>query len=150
MIAELKQFVGLKKGDYVFEFEKKFFHHDNITVCVMDVDFLLRELYPDVMDDSELLEKLKKKFPSLKYFSPFRALACTIVGKSVCTKDDVFDEKRGETIAYSKAQRKAYHIASRIALFISQYYEKKHAEACRVGHFLQMAADREDNFVKSI
>lgn len=149
MIQELKQFVGLKKKDMVCEGHMEFHTRDNITVCVLRVDILINSIYPGIFSDVILREKLVKRFSEFtKNRNPW--LEATIVGKAVCSEKDTFDEKLGKTIAYSKAQKKAYNIASRVALFISQYLEVKSAEACRMGHFLKMAADREENFVKSI
>lgn len=149
MIQELKQFVGLKKNDMVCEGHMEFHMRDNIVVCVLNVDIIIGSLYPGIFSDVILREKLVKRFPEFtKNRNPW--LEATIVGKAVCSENDTFDEKLGKTIAYSKAQKKAYSIASRVALFISQHLEIKSAEICRMGHFLKMAADREENFVKSI
>ena len=148
MIKELKQFVGLKKKSVLQEGEKKFFYKDNITVCVLPVVFTIRYLYPGLVSDFHFREQLSRRFPEIGD-DPLWA-EINVVGKAVCSDNDVFDKKLGETIAYSKAQRKAYAIASRIALFASRYLEVKSAEACKMGHFLKMAADREENFVKSI
>lgn len=145
-----RRFEGLKKRDFMIEHSKTFFQKDGVTVCVMKVLFPTKNLMPFV--DKAIVDRFTKGFPELKFnFSPINpGFVVRITGKSKCTSGDEYNDKLGRTIAYSKAQAKAYGIVSRLASLVATEYDKQRMLLSNVGDFFNTAKEREVNFVKNI
>ena len=146
-----KRFEGLKKSDYIIEKDKTFFKRDNVTVCVLDVVIPIDDLIPGTISDS-LVNKIHLGFPEVQfnYNECFPAFMVNVRGKAVCTPDDEYNEKVGETVAYSKAQAKAYSIVNRLATIMAQYLATWSAHAQNVSEYFKIAQLREMNFVNNI
>lgn len=146
-----KRFEGLKKSDYIFEMGKTFFKRDNVTVCVLDVVIPIGDLVPGTISDS-LVDKIHSGFPEVQfnYNESFPAFMVGVRGKAVCTPDDEYNEEVGETVAYSKAQAKAYSIVNRLATTMAQHLATWSAHAQNVSEYFKIAQLRETNFVNNI
>ena len=146
-----KRFEGLKKSDYIIEKDKTFFKRDNVTVCVLDVVIPIDDLIPGTISDS-LVNKIHLGFPEVQfnYNECFPAFMVNVRGKAVCTPDDEYNEEVGETVAYSKAQAKAYSIVNRLATIMAQHLATWFAHAQNVSEYFKIAQLREMNFVNNI
>lgn len=146
-----KRFEGLKKSDYIIEVDKTFFKRDNVTVCVLDVVIPIDDLVPGTISDN-LVNRIHSGFPELRfnYNECFPAFMVSVRGKAVCTPDDEYNEEVGETVAYSKAQAKAYSIMNRLAVIIAQNLARWFVHAQNVSEYFKIALEREANFVKNI
>lgn len=146
-----KRFEGLKKHDYIIEFSKEFFCRDNVTVCVLGVAMPIDNLVPGTISGS-LIDKIHSGFPEVQfnYNVEHPAFIVNIRGKAVCTPDDKYSEEVGKTVAYSKAQAKAYGIVSRIATLIGAELTMWWTHAANVSEYFATAKKREVNFVKNI
>lgn len=146
-----KRFEGLKKSNYIIEVDKTFFKRDNVTVCVLDVVIPIDDLIPGTISDS-LVSRIHLGFPEVQfnYNECFPAFMVNVRGKAVCTPDDEYNEEVGETVAYSKAQAKAYSIVNRLATIMAQYLATWSAHAQNVSEYFKIAQLREMNFVNNI
>lgn len=139
----IKEFKGLKKRNFCREVEKKFYKHDEQTTCVMQV------VIPMSFDMTDLLwPMIKRKYPTAKLsvYGP----AFIVTGTCHPHKGDSYDEKKGETIAYSKCQKKAYSLTARVLNRISNELAKLSAHYEKAAAFMMMASDRENNFLNSL
>lgn len=138
----LKQFEGLKKRQFCVEVKKIFYQNNDVTTCVLDV------LIPLGIKNYEINTIVEKKFPEAHIIS--NCARFVIKGISKPRGGDKYDEKKGKTIAYSKAQWKAYSITTRILDILTDYYSSKAIIYSRAAEFLDMATDREREFLDSL
>lgn len=138
----IKEFEGLKKRMFCIEVNKMFYYNAETTTCVT------RFIVP-INGADEFIETLRKKFPESNPNSWRQCAYFTVVGTSTPTIDK-YDKKRGEIISYSKCQRKAYSITSRVLKLLSKYHKEKAEYYSKSSNFLNMAFEREDNFLKSL
>lgn len=146
-----KRFEGLKKRNYMIELKKAFYKENKVTVCALSVAIPTGDLVPVAMS-KHLFNRIRGGFPNVRFNFDVGAPAflINVRGKSVCTSDDKYDEALGETIAYSKAQAKAYSVVSRISAIIASDLIGWGTHAGNVSEFFNMASEREIKFVKSI
>ena len=146
----LKQFEGLKKRNLCKEKDKRFYQTGEVTTCV--VSFIIPVSIFKWND--ELQKLIEKKFPGVicvwdrdvDFTCPF----CTVVAHCGPQRGDTYDEKKGKTIAYSKAQRKMYSITTRILVLASSWAYQKAYELERSAAFMSMTCDREQKFIDSL
>lgn len=120
------------------------------TYCELDVGIVLSN--NGTLPPQELMQKLQKMY-SHCHFGPDNdniLLITKIKAVAICSKDDTFDEKKGKTVAYSKAQMKAYDLAKRVYSNMSLFYAIKNAEFNE--YWMSMVAyfNREVSFLKGM
>lgn len=155
-IQKEKRFAGLKKKDFVVEISKNYYQqpkterHGEVVTCILKAALplekvMLGSLVPKV------LSRVTRAFPEVEFnYNPnAEAFIMTAIGKAVCSEDDVYDPAVGKSIAYSKAQSKAYSACSRIVKIIKEVYLNMVEHTQNVEDFLKMSADREKSYVKS-
>lgn len=143
----LKQFEGLKKKNYCVELKKTFYKHGERTTCIVEMAIPV----PYWMHGAG--KNVIKKFPNINAGWTEEAWDCykfTIIGTCIPKDGDIYDEKKGETIAYSKCQRKAYSITARVLAMLSNELAKFSANYEKAAAFMAMACDREQRFIDSL
>lgn len=143
----LKQFEGLKKKNFCVELNKKFYKHGERTTCVAKMAIPIPWWMP--------VKSVLKMFPELRKSQNFTTKLddCMILTvKATCCPSggDEYDEKKGETIAYSKCQRKAYRIAARVLEKLSDYLAEESGKFERASAFMSLCYERENNFLNTI
>lgn len=144
----LKLYEGFKKRNYVVELKKSFIQEKNKTTCFLDVWFPMDSINKGCFSN-KFLKKLEKAFPLLEPDPCGEGLVTQTKGIVTCSDNDAFNEKLGKTLAYSKAQRKAYSIASRLLGLMMDEFSVQAWEALKAKGFMQMCADREKRFIES-
>ena len=141
----------MKKKSFCTEDKKVLYVNSKTGVahCILDCTI---DVAPDNDDDIpwSLVTHLRDKYNAVleqQYGSIFRA---RIETQAVCHGGDVFDAKKGKTIAYSKAQLKLYHLCKRVFADMQAFFDKKHQEYSAVQEMFKRYRAREYNFVKSI
>ena len=97
----------------------------------------------------ELLSHIRDKYPNITY-KCCDTFTIHIETKATCHGGDIFDEKKGKTIAYSKAQLKLYNLLSRIYADMEKYYNNQKKLSESVKEMFQRYENRERNFVENI
>lgn len=155
-IQKEKRFAGLKKKDFVVEISKNYYQqpkterHGEVVTCVLKAALPLEKVMLDSLVP-KVLSRVTRAFPEVEFnYNPnAEAFIMTAIGKAVCLEDDVYDPAVGQSIAYSKAQSKAYSACSRIVKIIKEVYLNMAEHTQNVEDFLKMSADREKSYVKS-
>lgn len=147
----LKQFEGLKKRHFCYEVEKRYYKHGETTTCVLDIFIPISHK----LDTDDIGKYIVGKFPNLSFTFNQKAeyhwgFSTTIVATAIPTMGDVYDEKAGETISYSKCQKKAYSISSRLMERLSSYLTEEAGRLEKASAFMDMAREREINFLDSL
>lgn len=123
-------------------------------------------LFPDEdnMVPYALIDKLKKKYPCEIKTKDGRVIKqlglrhdysdvfyVHVETTATCHSGDTFDEKKGKTIAYSKAQLKLYHLLCRIYTDMENYFSKKQMETSKeVREMFNRYAAREASFLSTL
>ena len=95
----------MKKRTFCEETKKVIYTKGKKTYCKLDCTLDLFPEYSDVPLSWDASKKLEKKYKNLKYDFG-NCFTIHVEAVAVCQEGDTFDEKKGRTIAYSKAQRK--------------------------------------------
>ena len=146
----LKQFEGLKKRNLCREEDKRFYKQGDVTICVVSFN-----IPQSIFKWNDSLQRLvERKFPNVvclwNNIAGQACPTCTVVAHCSPKKGDKYDEKKGETIAYSKAQRKMYSITTRILVLASNWAAEESAKLERAAAFMAMTCDREQRFIDSL
>lgn len=122
-------------------------------------------LFPDEdnMVPYALIDKLKKKYPceiKTKEGKVIKQLGLNhsygdvfyvhIETQATCHSGDTFDEKKGKTIAYSKAQKKFYGLLARVYMDISRFYTQNSLKTRDIHAMFSRYWDRECRFLDGI
>ena len=137
-----------KKRNYVIEKRKSFIQENNKIKCYLDVWFPLNSINEGWFGQ-KFSEKLIKRFPNLEPDITGEGLITQIIGVATCSSEDEFNEKTGKTLAYSKAQMKAYSIARRLLALIVNEYANRFWKTLNAEGFMKMCTDREKRFINS-
>lgn len=142
----------VKKKNLIKEYNKVLYVNKKTkkSYCELDIGIVLSN--NGTMPPMDLMQKLQKMYKHC-YFGPIDEnvlLIAKVKSTATCSKDDTFDEKKGKTVAYSKAQMKAYDLAKRVYSEVSLYYATKNAEFNN--NWMSMVAyfNREVNFLKGM
>lgn len=139
----------LKK--YLIKVDRTYFQKDNITVCRLVTWVPLSKFLGDIVI-KDFSKEVKLRFPQIKFSYTTsvndNSMKIIVYGKSYCSQNDSFDEKRGRDIAYAKANCKLYDIVKRINNMAIQMLEVgiKHSEGLNTK--LCNAYLREDKFIQ--
>lgn len=122
-------------------------------------------LFPDEdnMVPYALIDKLKKKYPceiKTKKGEFIKQLGLDysygdifyvhVETTATCHSGDTFDEKRGKTIAYSKAQKKLYGLLERVYEDMAMFYAQSTFKVRDANAMFRRYKDREHNFLDNI
>ena len=122
-------------------------------------------LFPDEdnMVPYALIEKLRKKYPceiKTKDGKFIKQLGLRhdysdifyvhVETTATCHSGDTFDEKKGKTIAYSKAQKKLYGLLARVYKDIEIFYTQNRLKARDAYAMFSRYWDRENRFLDNI
>lgn len=122
-------------------------------------------LFPDEdgMVPYALIDKLRKKYPceiKTKDGKVIKQLGLRhdysdifyvhVETTATCHSGDTFDEKKGKTIVYSKAQKKLYGLLERVYGDIAMFYEQNLVKARDANAMFHRYRDREHRFLDSI
>ena len=107
----------------------------------------------DAIDDNRYPDppskEIEKKYPLLKHqYSD--VFTVHIETTAVCREGDTFDEKKGKTIAYSKAQLKLYDLLNRVYNYMEIYFGDRKYEAQEARRMFFRYANREASFLKGL
>ena len=160
---EMKEvrFWGLKKSQFVVEVKdhKHFYHHEanakhgDITVCKVLFAFPTKRLSPLGVVTPELAKLVENRYKGVKFngkYGPASAFLFEVKYKAEVSKDDTPNELVGKDVAYSKCVERAYKTAAGIASLISIALVKQLRYNDNVIDFLDIGAERENNWRKSI
>ena len=146
-----KEFNGLKKRHFCLETSKKFYKHGEVTTCVLGIFIpVTAELHTP-----KITKYILGKFPQLKWDYSSKAeytwgFSATIVATAIPTIGDIYNEKLGETISYSKCQKKAYSITSRVLERLACFMAGESVRLEMGSAFMDMCREREFNFLDSL
>lgn len=145
-----KRFCGLKKRNFLTEKDKVYYIRDRSTVCVLTVKIPIEKIIPAL--SMFMYDIIRKRFPEAKLDCGDYGFGTvfTVKGKAFCAYSDAYDEAYGMTIAYSKAQAKAYSIATRVYAALSDKLLDWANKAVSVSEFLEGTYNREINFLSTI
>ena len=122
-------------------------------------------LFPDEdnMVPYALINKLKKKYPceiKTKDGKVIKQLGLNhaygdvfyvhVETTATCHSGDTFDEKKGKTIVYSKAQKKLYGLLERVFMDVSEFYVQNLVKARDAHAMFRRYKEREYRFLDSI
>lgn len=122
-------------------------------------------LFPDEdnMVPYALINKLKKKYPceiKTKKGEFIKQLGLDysygdifyvhVETTATCHSGDTFDEKKGKTIAYSKAQKKLYGLLERVYRDIAMFYTQNSLKARNAHAMFSRYWEREHRFLDTI
>lgn len=160
---EMKEvrFWGLKKSQFVVEVKdhKYFYHHEanakhgDITVCKVLFAFPTKRLSPLGVVTPELAKWVENRYKGVKFngkYGPASAFLFEVKYKAEVSKDDTPNELIGKDVAYSKCLERAYKTAAGITNLISNALVKQLKYNDNVIDFLNIGADRENNWRKGI
>lgn len=147
------RFSKIKKKCLIKEYDKILYCNkkNNKSYCTLHIGIIVNN--NRVMPPTDLILEIRKKYPRCFLRTDndgHIVLITTIKAVATCSEHDTFDEKKGKTVAYSKAQMKAYDLAKRIYATISLYHTMKHAEF--EANWMTMATyyNREVSFLKGM
>ena len=160
---EMKEarFWGLKKSQFVVEVKdhKHFYHHEanakhgDITVCKVLFAFPTKRLSPLGVVTPEFAKLVERRYKGIKFngnYGPASAFLFEVKYKAEVSKDDTPSELVGKDVAYSKCLERAYKTAAGIAKLISMSLQKQISNNDNVVDFLNIGAERENNWRKGI
>ena len=155
------RFWGLKKSQFVVEVNghKHFYHHEanakhgDITVCKVLFAFPTKRLSPLGVVTPEFAKLVENRYKGVKFngkYSSASAFLFEVKYKAEVSKDDTPNELVGKDVAYSKCLERAYRTAAGIAKLFSSELQKQISNNDNVVDFLNLGAERENNWRKSI
>jgi len=139
----------MKKKNFCTETKRVVYANpkEKVSYCKLDCTV---ELCPDrECIPWELAQEIERKFPLLGH-DWGDTFTIHIETKATCHSGDTFDEKKGKTIAYSKAQFKLYHLLGRVYQFMEMYFARESRRAKEVKGMFARYAVRETSFLKSL
>lgn len=118
-------FKRIRKRNLFKEEKRVLYHIGKKTYCNLTISIVFPKIMP-----AELITRLFKRFKycSMSYTENGPMWVIKIDAVATCLDSDTFDEKKGKTVAYSKAQAKAYNIAKRIYSVMADYYAEQQQE----------------------
>lgn len=155
------RFWGLKKSQFVIEVRdhKHFYHHEanekhgDITVCKVLFAFPTKRLSPLGIVTPEFAKLVENRYKGVKFngkYGPASAFLFEVKYKAEVSKDDTPNELIGKDVAYSKCLERAYRTAAGITKLFSSVLQKQISNNDNVVDFLNLGADRENNWRKGI
>ena len=147
------RFSKIKKRHLIKEYGKILYCNkkNNKSYCTLHIGIVVS--HNRIMPPADLILEIRKRYPHCFLRTDndgHLVFITTIKTVATCSENDTFNEKKGKTVAYSKAQMKAYDLAKRIFATISLYHTIKHAEFD--ASWMAMAAyfNREVSFLKGM
>jgi hypothetical protein len=148
----MKRLTKTRKKNLVEEYQKILYYNKKTkkTYCELTVGIVLGNYLTLPLDLIRKLQRMYSNYSIQIDENNHTVLLANIKAVATCSKDDTFDEKKGKTVAYSKAQMKAYNLAKRVYSEISTYYGIKSAEFNN--NWMSMVAyfNREVSFLKGM
>lgn len=140
-------FKRIRKRNLFKEEKRVLYHVGEKTYCNLTISIV----FPKILA-AALIDRLFKRFKycNMTYTENGPTWIITIKSVATCLKSDTFDEKKGKTIAYSKAQMKAYHIVERIYKTMVEYYAEQQQEYENKYQTMVGYLNREINFLKGM
>ena len=139
----------MKKRNFCEEQKRIIYTVGKTTHCKLDCRI---DLFPDkesVVLPYDMHKKLERKYKGLTYdFSD-----CYIIhieAQATCQEGDTFDEKKGRTIAYSKAQAKLYRLLRRLFFDAEVYLLDATTETQETRHMFTRYFMRECKFLSTL
>lgn len=155
------RFWGLKKSQFVVEVNghKHFYHHEanakhgDITVCKVLFAFPTKRLSPLGIVTPELAKWVENRYKGVKFngkYGPASAFLFEVKYKAEVSEDDTPNELVGKDVAYSKCLERAYKTAAGITKLLSKTLQEQINNNENVIGFLNVGAERENNWRKGI
>lgn len=148
----MKRLTKTRKKNLVEEYQKVLYYNKKTkkTYCELTVGIVLGNYLTLPRDLTRKFQRMYSNHSIQIDENNHTVLLANIKATATCSKDDTFDEKKGKTVAYSKAQIKAYDLAKRVYSEISTYYAIKNAEFNN--NWMSMVAyfNREVSFLKGM
>jgi hypothetical protein len=139
----------MKKRNFCKEVKRIVYYNPKTQTTHCNLDCTI-ELYPEQETITwDLAKEIEKKYPLLKHqYSD--VFTVHIETTAVCREGDTFDEKKGKTIAYSKAQLKLYDLLNRVYNYMEIYFGDRKYEAQEARRMFFRYANREASFLKGL
>lgn len=155
------RFWGLKKSQFVVEVKdhKHFYHHEanakhgDITVCKVLFAFPTKRLSPLGVVTPEFAKLVENRYKGVKFNGKYglaSAFLFEVKYKAEVSKDDTPNELVGKDVAYSKCLERAYKTAAGITKLLSKTLQEQINNNENVIGFLNVGAERENNWRKGI
>ena len=147
------RFSKIKKKHLIKEYGKVLYCNkkNNKSYCTLHIGIVVS--HNRVMPPADLILEMRKKYQHCFLRTDNNGdlvFVTTIKTVATCSENDTFNEKKGKTVAYSKAQMKAYDLAKRIYATMALYHTIKHAEL-EAGWMAMVAYyNREVSFLKGM
>ena len=138
--------IYVKRKNFYRELSKKFFTHDNVTVCTVKIAIPVTSLF--VLSKREI-KKLADRFPRLVPDSR-GYLVCTFTGTAKCKEDDVYDERIGKNVADAKVEMKIYNFTRRLLNFLKEMIADKAYLYAEASKYFSVCYNREKRFVEKV
>lgn len=141
----------MKKRQFCNEIKRVVYtvENDNAKTSYCKLDCIVDLSSGGVTLPWELTDYIRNKYPNIVH-KCCDTFSIHIETKATCHEKDVFDEKRGKTIAYSKAQLKLYRLLRRIYADMENYFSKQMELSKEVKELFSRYRDREFNFLEKI
>lgn len=141
----------MKKKNYCTEDKRVVYMNTktNVAHCILDCTV---DLAPEDDDNIpwNLSQALRDKYSAVLEHQFGSVFKVHIETQAACQGGDSFDEKKGKTVAYSKAQLKLYNLLERVFEDMKVFLTKQAIEYTAVQEMFERYKKREENFVSSI
>ena len=138
----------MKKRTFCEEVKKIIYTKGKTTYCKLDCALDIFPESEDVILPWDMCKKLESKY-KIKYTFG-NQYEIHIEAAATCQEGDTFDEKKGRTIAYSKAQRKLYYLIYRMFRDIEPYLFRYTNDALNARKLFMRYFKREHNFLSKL
>lgn len=139
----------MKKKNFCTETKRVVYANPKEKVSYCKLDCVV-ELCPDKeCMPWELTQEIKRKFPLLVH-DWGDTFNIHIETKATCQAGDIFDAKKGKTVAYSKAQFKLYNLLGRVYQFVELYFERAAKDVKDTKEMFARYAVREASFLNNL
>lgn len=139
----------MKKRNFCEEQKRIIYTVGKTTHCKLDC---IVDLFPDkesAVLPYDMHKKLERKYKGLTYdFGDCYTIH--IEAQATCQEGDTFNEKKGRTIAYSKAQKKLYDLLRRLFFDVEKYLTDVATEAQNTRHMFNRYFAREYLFLSKL
>lgn len=138
----------MRKRQFCEERKRIVYTVGKTTYCKLDCDV---DLCPE--DDrnipDSLMMNITRKYKVLKHLFG-SVFTVHIEAKATCRDGDTFDEKKGKTIAYSKAQHKLYDLMRRVFGDMEYFYLRQMEDNRDIFAMFQKYWLRESKFLQQL
>lgn len=139
----------MRKRNFCEEQKRIIYTVGKTTYCKLDCFVDLFPNRENVVLPYDRSKKLEQKYKGLKYDFG-NCYKIHIEAQVTCQEGDTFDEKKGKTFAYSKAQKKLYDLLRRLFFDVEKYLTDVATEAQNTRHMFNRYFAREYLFLSKL